>query len=188
MDMKRARPAIIVSGLARSGTSVTMQMLKAAGLKLYWNRLPNETPINPHGHFELTKATLNDVEEFRRNAPGRVVKVFPKYWPTLLAPTDRMIYLDRDPASIYESQKVMFRMENREEDGVRVTVGTTESNREYALSSLPCRHIVIQYEDIFTGRAQEQIAKFLHLDRTAANLMKTVVDPTLHHFKEKRNV
>lgn len=178
----------IVSGQARSGTSLTMQMLQRAGYPLFWDRMPNCTPINPRGHYELsnqwgfTPADLNKFEE-------HVVKIFPTRWENL---TDdhayRMIYLDRDVESIAQSQTVMFHEEARGDEIIGLThedmVRDAIHWRQWALDYLPSfpDRTVLQFSDLFTGAAQEQLGVYLGSTPEQIEAMKSCVEPELRHF------
>jgi hypothetical protein len=63
-----------VTAPSRSGTSLTMQMLQAAGMTLAWNTVPNKTGFNPYGHYEIDwkrgDITLADCE-------GKAAKIMP---------------------------------------------------------------------------------------------------------------
>src|SRR5271157_4404079 len=91
-----------VTAPSRSGTSLTMQMLQAAGMALAWDVLPNKSPFNPHGHYETDwvrgKTTLADCE-------GKAVKVMPFDLHRLTPDHEyRFITILRDVPSIDASQ------------------------------------------------------------------------------------
>jgi hypothetical protein len=176
----------VVSGQARSGTSLTMQMLQAAGLSLWWNRYPNCTPHNPYGHFELE----NDIwkrmgaDYVLEHAQNRVIKVFPSNWHRIRGADIQMIYLDRDPACIAPSQGIMLKNEGREHERTptveRVAYWRADALRR--IIAFPNR-VIVSYDDLFTGVAQIQICNFLRLAPEAADSMMKCVDPELRHFK-----
>lgn len=92
-----ARTIVVVSGLPRSGTSLLMQMLAAAGVPLLSDgmRLPDAS--NRHGYFEhrRVRALGSDPEApvwLARRAPGHAVKVI----SALLA------HLPREPGLRYQ--------------------------------------------------------------------------------------
>lgn len=176
----------VVSGQARSGTSLTMQMLQAAGMPLWWDRHPNCTPHNPHGHFELE----NDIwkregaEYVLEHAQNKVIKVFPRNWHLLMGADVQMIYLDRDPECIAPSQAVMLKNEGREHER-KPSVENVRYWRADALRRIVAfpNRIVVSYEDLFTGVAQVQLCNFLGLVPEAADSMMRCVEPELRHFK-----
>lgn len=181
----------IVSGMARSGTSLTMQMLKAAGFPIFWNREPNVGPGNPRGYYEVNyrdwrenpdiPAQLNLMED-------HATKVFPRNWDYFTPDHEyQIIYLDRDPLNIRDSQRRMLEVERRS----TINKGNAEEHlraiiayRSRALKLIrEYRHVICQYEDLFKGRAQKDIGRFLGLNKLQVSYMMTCVDPELQHFK-----
>ncbi len=47
------RPIVVVSGLPRSGTSMTMKMLSEGGLELVTDGIRTADDSNPNGYYEL---------------------------------------------------------------------------------------------------------------------------------------
>ena len=71
-----ARPTIVVSGLPRSGTSLVMQMLAAAGLPVFGDDARPPDADNPRGYFEHAAVRrLAEDPSVLAAAEGRVVKV-----------------------------------------------------------------------------------------------------------------
>jgi len=182
----------VVSGMARSGTSLTMQMLKAAGFPIFWNRMPNFGPGNPKGYYEVNHRdwrVFSSIETLLGKMEDHATKVFPRNWDYF--PTShefQIIYLDRDPVNIRDSQVRMMEVESR-----KMTKGNPKAHlraiiayRSRALKLIQgyC-HVVCQYEDLFTGGAQADIGKFLDLSIAQRMRMVACVDDSLHHFKAK---
>jgi hypothetical protein len=179
----------VVSGMARSGTSLTMQMLNAASVPVYWDREPNYGPANPRGYFEVTGRDWReypDMEVLLGKMEGKVTKVFPRNWDYF---TDnhqyQIIYLDRNPVNIRDSQRRMLELEERKnekgdpEEHLRGII----AYRGRALKILKeYRHVIVQYEDLYNGRAQWSIGKFLNLNTDQLRSMLDCVDVSLHHF------
>jgi hypothetical protein len=69
-------PVIVVSGLARSGTSMMMRMLEAGGVAVLSDGIRRADLDNPHGYyeFEAVKGLEYDVSWVPR-AKGKAVKV-----------------------------------------------------------------------------------------------------------------
>ena len=109
---------IVVSGLPRSGTSMTMQMLVAAGIPAVTDgaRVPGED--NPRGYFEDERVKrLNKEDQDRAwlsEARGKVVKVI-SFLLKDLPSTNRykVIFLKRALPEVLASQRKM--MERRGE-------------------------------------------------------------------------
>ncbi len=105
------RPSIvIVSGLPRSGTSMMMQMLEAAGLSLLTDGSRPSDPDNPRGYYEFEPVKrLESDASFLAGAVGRVVKVVAPLLPSL--PPDyryRVVFIERDLDEVLSSQREML--------------------------------------------------------------------------------
>jgi hypothetical protein len=180
----------VVSGMARSGTSLTMQMLNAAGFPIYWDREPNYGPANPRGYFEVSGRDWReyaDIESLLGKMEGKATKVFPRNWDYF---TDnhqyQIIYLDRDPVNIRDSQRRMLELEERanEKGNPEEHLRGVIAYRRRALRIVrDYRHIIVKYEDLFTGFAQTQMSDFLNLNTNQCIAMFKCVDDSLHHFK-----
>jgi len=100
----------VVSGLPRSGTSLMMQMLAAAGLPIAQDGARPADPDNLRGYLELSA-----VKGIRRDAGfldvcvGRVVKIVA---PLVLELPPRLryrvLFVERDVAEILASQRAML--------------------------------------------------------------------------------
>jgi len=69
-------PIVVVSGLPRSGTSMTMKMLEAGGLPILTDRLRAADEDNPEGYFELERVKqLRQDATWLAEARGKAVKI-----------------------------------------------------------------------------------------------------------------
>jgi tetratricopeptide (TPR) repeat protein len=108
--MPVAQSLIVVTGLPRSGTSMTMQMLAAGGLPVLSDGLREPDEDNPRGYleFEPVKALLRD-SAWLRSAKGKAVKIV---LPLLTAlPADlpcHVILCRRDLDEVIDSQDRML--------------------------------------------------------------------------------
>jgi hypothetical protein len=101
---------IVVSGMPRSGTSMMMQMLKAAGLEVHCDGRRAADLGNPNGYFELeaTKRLKTD-SAFLAQACGRVVKVVAPLLPHLPARyAYHVIFMQRAIEEVLASQSAML--------------------------------------------------------------------------------
>ena len=114
---------VVVSGLPRSGTSMMMKMLDAAGLPIMTDAIRKADEDNPKGYFEYER--VKDLEKesdkaWVREARGKVLKVISFLLKDL--PPDnfyRVVFLRRDIDEVVASQNKMIRNrgeENRVED------------------------------------------------------------------------
>ncbi len=100
----------VASGLPRSGTSMLMQMLQAAGLGILSDGARAADVDNPKGYFELeaTKRLSQDAS-FLAEARGSVVKIVAPLLTCL--PTEysyRVIFVERDMEEVMDSQRAMM--------------------------------------------------------------------------------
>jgi LPS sulfotransferase NodH len=109
---RKATAAItIVSGLPRSGTSMMMKVLEAAGLQVFTDNLRTADEDNPKGYYELedVKALKDGKSDWMQDAPGKVVKVISsllEYLPSTY--NYKIVFMRREIAEILASQKQML--------------------------------------------------------------------------------
>lgn len=103
-------PIIVVSGLPRSGTSMIMQMLDAAGLPIYTDNERTADESNPKGYYEHKAVkSLSLDASWVKETPGKVVKVISHLLFFLPARyTYKVIFMDRDLKEVVMSQHAML--------------------------------------------------------------------------------
>lgn len=112
LERKLGPPLIVVSGLPRSGTSMMMNMLGAAGLALASDGRRTADEDNPRGYFELERVKDLDKsadKSWVRQHRGQVVKVISFLLKDL--PDDclyRVIFMRRDLQEVVASQNKML--------------------------------------------------------------------------------
>lgn len=182
----------IVSGLPRSGTSLAMQMLKAGGFPIHYNREPNYDAKNPHGYYEweqqksLWQSSGETCKSLFAQIEGKAVKIFPQCFPCLSPGFDyRIIYIDRPLGEVICSQRDMQEFMHR--DPNEVIPSALEKFRYLALTY--CRafpSIIIPHKSLYNGDGEIAIANFVWGVGGASNTrviaMGGVVNPTLRHF------
>ena len=106
----RSRVVTVVAGLPRSGTSMAMQMLAAAGLEAFVDEHRPPDPDNPRGYFEHEQATrLHRDASWIPQARGKAVKIVAHLLPFLPKGEEyRLIFMHRDMREVVASQKVML--------------------------------------------------------------------------------
>ena len=109
------QPITVVSGLPRSGTSMLMQMLDAAGYPCLTDDVRKADADNPHGYFEYEK-----VKRLRRDcawmpeAKGKAVKIIAQLIPFLPPQFSyRVIFMERNISEVLASQRVMLQRQGR---------------------------------------------------------------------------
>ncbi len=117
------RPTItVVSGLPRSGTSMMMQMLAAAGLELATDGLRRPDSDNPNGYFELDAVRgLPRDASFLKGVVGQVVKIVSPLLRHLPSDHDyRVVFMDRDLDEVLASQRAMMSRSGGDDEGPEV--------------------------------------------------------------------
>lgn len=103
-------PIIIVSGLPRSGTSMMMQMLAAAGLAVLTDGKRGADVDNPRGYYEYeaVKSLAKDAS-WLASARGKAVKIVSALLVHLPEEFDyRVIFMRRPIAEVLASQSAML--------------------------------------------------------------------------------
>jgi hypothetical protein len=125
-------PVVVVSGLPRSGTSMMMKMLDAAGCELFVDNIRTADEDNPKGYFEYEPVKeLADAEDrgWLKQCKGKVIKIISFLLASL--PDDcyyQVIFMDRDLQEVMASQNKMLvrRGEPLDEDGGEKMIGIWE--------------------------------------------------------------
>jgi predicted AlkP superfamily phosphohydrolase/phosphomutase/tetratricopeptide (TPR) repeat protein len=191
-DVDPTQIITIVSGLPRSGTSLMMQLLSAAGREALTDSKRAADTDNPLGYFEFEKATeLAKDTSWLQQARGKVVKIVAQLLPHLPANEHyQIIFMERELTEVIASQKAMLTRQNRrgaemDEQRLRETY-TTQLNRVHTqLARRPdVRMLTVNYSDLVANSAEEvsALAEFLGapFDREAA---ASAVRPDLHRQK-----
>lgn len=155
-----AKPYIIVAGLARCGTTLTMHMLHAAGIPCIGEKPAFEPPqVN---HCAVDPAWLAQY-------PGRALKVLNPHETPLPSIDGVVIWLDRDPKQQAASQikfnaMMMPGLMTVDRGHRRRWVAGLVKDRPRALAALPkAPTLVLRFEDLIHhpyGQAM-RIAQFL---------------------------
>lgn len=114
----RGRDVIVVSGLPRSGTSMMMKMLDAAGVPILTDNLRSADEDNPKGYYEFEPVKDLDKTEdksWMEQAVGKVVKVIATLLQHLPENYNyKVIFMDRHVDEVISSQNKM--LERRDEE------------------------------------------------------------------------
>jgi predicted AlkP superfamily phosphohydrolase/phosphomutase/tetratricopeptide (TPR) repeat protein len=182
---------LIVSGLPRSGTSLMMSMLDAAGVPIMTDAKRVADESNPRGYFEWEA-----VKNLPRNkyvieqAAGRAVKVVSMLLPSL--PTKhryRVIFMQRAIDDVAGSQeKMRQKLTHAAATDSAKMVQSLTHHRDRMLQMMkqtPNADVLeIDYADLLENpRANaERVAEFAKIDKSKIDNMVAVVDPSLRHF------
>ena len=105
-------PVVVVSGLPRSGTSMMMKMLDAAGIPIMTDAIRTADEDNPKGYFEFER--VKDLEKdpdrgWVRGARGKALKVIS--WLLKDLPDEnayQIVFMRRDIDEVLASQNKML--------------------------------------------------------------------------------
>ena len=115
---KYGEPIIIVSGLPRSGTSMMMKMLDAAGIPIMTDAVRSADVDNPKGYFEFERVKDLEKEQDRSwvaEARGKALKVISWLLKDLPDTNEyHIIFMRRDIDEVLASQNKM--LQHRGED------------------------------------------------------------------------
>ncbi len=110
--LRYGEPIIVVSGLPRSGTSMAMKMLDAAGFPLVVDGVRTADEDNPKGYFESEKVKdldKTDDKSWFRGARGRCVKIISFLLKDLSVTHNyRVIFMHRNIHEVLTSQTRML--------------------------------------------------------------------------------
>lgn len=195
MDEEDKPLVTVVSGLPRSGTSMMMRMLEAAGLDIYSDGLRQADEDNPKGYYELerVKALARGDQDWLEEAQGRVVKIVSPLLRHLPEEQDyRVILMRREMDEVLASQQRMLM--NRREPS-RVTDDDTLSRLfeedlrqvERWVENRPnVECLQVSYNQMLTDPESEvrRIVDFLD-DGADPEAMAGVVDPALYRQRKE---
>ena len=133
---KYGEPIVVVSGLPRSGTSMMMKMLDAAGIPIMTDAIRTADIDNPKGYFEYER--VKDLEKdpdrsWVRNARGKALKVISFLLKDL--PDDnayQIVFMRRDIDEVLTSQNKM--LEHRGEQDATDDAIMAEAYRNHLAS------------------------------------------------------
>ena len=184
------RPVVVVSGLPRSGTSMSMKMLEAGGVETFIDGIRVADEDNPRGYFELERVKELDKSEDKawvKEARGKAVKVISFLLPHL--PDEnfyKVIFMVRPYEEILASQAKMLerRLEDADTSDERMTeIYENHVTRTRAMLRVRSNFAFIElryHEVIADGLASaRKIDEFLEM-KLDVKAMADVVDRSLY--------
>ncbi len=187
--LRFGEPLIVVSGLPRSGTSMTMQMLESGGLDIATDGIRKPGEDNPKGYYEyervkdLEKETDKSyLEEFR----GKTIKVISFLLKDLPETNNyKVVFMRRNLDEILASQAKMLKNRGEASESSNEEMLELYNNHlwkvNYLLKHRPCfEFLEVNYKDVVENprREAEHISEFLgNLD---VDKMTSAVDEKLY--------
>ena len=119
--LRYGEPVVVVSGLPRSGTSMAMQMLAAAGVPVVTDGIRQAGEDNPKGYFEdeRVKDLLKEKEDrsWVRDVRGKAVKIISFLLKDLPESNNyKVIFMKRALPEVLASQKKMLERRNEADE------------------------------------------------------------------------
>ncbi len=188
----------VVSGLPRSGTSLMMQMLAAAGIPAFTDEKRTADSSNKKGYFEhnsVLALTSNQSRSWILEARRKAIKVIAPLVPKLPLHSSaeaskfeqeiqyRFIFMERNLDELIESQRRMLEKLGRPSSTADPRKGYLQqiqaAKKMINRSKFP--GIRVSHADLFESPEPviEELARFLHLSTEDAERMRTVIDPSL---------
>lgn len=202
-DIPAGEIITIVSGLPRSGTSLMMQLLEAAGISCFTDGHRAADDSNQKGYFEHDKVAgllTNRDRDWLPQAKGKALKVVAPLLAALPIKISnpkseisnlryRIIFMERDMPEILESQSTMLARLGKESPKGDVSRGYIQ--QVHAAKTWINAHripaISISYADLVHSPETllPQLAAFLAVP-DQLDTMRSVIDPALHRARWER--
>lgn len=180
---------IIVSGLPRSGTSMMMQILDAAGIDLLTDKIRNADDNNPKGYYEFepVKSMARNVSWFDQ-ADGKAVKVIAQLLKFLPGGFSyKVIFMKRNLNEVLTSQQKMLGKDSKTFPmGLAETFKKDIARIENWFDMQPNMDVLYaDYGELIADPAKEmdKICDFLQMDHSLKPAMISAIDSSLHRNK-----
>lgn len=185
---------IVVSGLPRSGTSMMMKMLRAAGLPLLTDKVRGRDEDNPEGYYEDERAKkLHKDSSWIEEAEGKAVKVISYQLPHL--PSDReyrVIFLRRSIKEVLASQRKMMHRRSETPDTVPDEVMASvfrkhlKETERWLRDQHNIKTLYVSYNETVADPKEtaEQVVGFLELPLDVKKMMQAV-NPSLYRQRKQ---
>lgn len=175
---------IVVSGLPRSGTSLMMRILEAAGVPVMTDHLRPPDDSNPGGYYEWEAIKrIGTQPEILLEAKGRAIKVISMLLP-LLPPRHRykVIFMDRPIEEIAASQARMLDKPVGEAPEIAESLRCHRAEILHGLANTPgFQMLVIDYPSLVLSPDQwaKPIGSFLGIE-IPVEVIRRVIRPELY--------
>jgi hypothetical protein len=188
--IRYGEPIVVVSGLPRSGTSMTMKMLEAGGMTIVTDEIRTADEDNPKGYFELER--VKDLEKetdksWLAESRGKAIKIISFLLKDLPETNNyRILFMHRHIDEVLASQaKMLVRRGEKSETSDEKMRELYENHLwkvKYLIKHNPYLETLnINYKDVLEdpGTQAKRIVEFTGLGLDAAK-MAGVVDAQLY--------
>jgi len=183
---------VVVSGLPRSGTSLMMQMLRAAGIPVMTDgkRAADEDNLEGYWEWEEIKKLPTDPDVLKQ-AKGKAVKVISALLPSLpLVHRYKIIYMTRPMEQVVDSQWAMLARQGKTPSAEKAHMAATLEQHDKRLRSILAaservKLLEVSYPDLVKNPAPviEQLAQFLAPHFRPGPDVQACIRPQLHRQK-----
>lgn len=193
--LRFGQPIVVVSGLPRSGTSMTMKMLEAGGMQILTDGVRTADESNPKGYYEFAPVMNLHQETDKRwlaQARGKALKIISFLLPDLPETNNyKVIFMHRNLHEVMASQAKMLdqRGEEKGEDDGRLFSSYQDQLKQtqQLLARRSCFDVLdVEYTSVLDSSATEadRIRSFVGggLDATS---MTAVVDHQLYRNRHE---
>lgn len=188
-------PLIIVSGLPRSGTSLMMQMLAAAGMPVVSDAIREANDSNPKGYFEderVKRLKSNQDKGWLNECKGQAIKiVMPILSGVPPELPQRIIFMERPAEEVVRSQRSMLKRDGKvgsttEDDRMSAIYAGYLQDFNKAAAELDTISVLpIRYHDVLKDpeAVAREVAAFVMPDADIP-AMVAAVDPKLYRTRK----
>ncbi len=187
--LRFGEPLIVVSGLPRSGTSMTMQMLESGGLDIATDGIRKPGEDNPKGYYEYER--VKDLEKetdksYLKEFRGKTIKIISFLLKDLPETNNyKVVFMRRNLDEILASQTKMLKNRGEASESSNEEMLELYKNHlwkvNYLMKHRPCFDFLeVNYKDVVENprREAERISEFLgNLD---VDKMTSAVDEKLY--------
>ncbi len=194
--MRYGDPIVVVSGLPRSGTSMTMKMLEAGGLSLVIDGIRTADEDNPKGYYEDERVKdLGEIDDksWLADSRGKAIKVISYLLKDLPGSHNyKVLFMRRDVHEILASQAKMLERRGETSDTSDERMIELYDDHLWKVNRLLKREahldvLDVPYKSVLENPRQlaDRIRDFLGLPLDAAK-MAGVVDERLYRNRRGR--
>ncbi len=194
--MRYGDPIVVVSGLPRSGTSMTMKMLEAGGLSLVIDGIRTADEDNPKGYYEDERVKdLGEIDDksWLADSRGKAIKVISYLLKDLPGSHNyKVLFMRRDVHEILASQAKMLERRGETPDTSDERMIELYDDHLWKVNRLLQREahldvLDVPYKSVLENPRQlaDRIRDFLGLPLDAAK-MAGVVDERLYRNRRGR--
>ena len=191
--MRFGPPIVVVSGLPRSGTSMAMRMLDAAGVPLVTDGVRTADESNPNGYFEYERVKELDKgldKTWLRSERGKAVKIISFLLRDLPETNDyRVIFMHRPMDEIIASQDAMLRARGEPVGAAGAALAASYQKHldevRHLLERRPCFAVLdVGYRDTIDQPAEQAARMAVFLGRPLnIPAMAAAVDQALYRHR-----